>query len=309
MSIKIYEGRRVRMKTLAEARTFAEAFRAGALEIQDRLVRTAVAACAARHIDGRTCGLVLSDDDGTDYASPNFGPHDAPISYSRDLLRKRMKAHRASGRRDVGFDFDAELCLIAHKGQAYLMLFAEDPEFLKLLDSLPGVEEYGYWDNVDRPDGVSAPAWARRGRNWDAAIPSGIPGAHGLTIRLECDPFPFPGPEDVAAAAPDFKERAAGLTMDLGWRLLSKAMEGRGTIDPEERLSMAMRRMNLFAEWRKGGGKTTYEALRAIVESRLVVTLRKRDFLEWPPLGADPVLDLPPIDEAGLPGVEAWFAS
>lgn len=34
----------------------------------------------------------------------------------------------------------------------------------------PGAEDYCYWNNVDRPDDVSAPAWRQRGKTWDAAF-------------------------------------------------------------------------------------------------------------------------------------------
>lgn len=47
---------------------------------------------------------------------------------------------------------------------------------------LPGwVEDYGYWDNTDRPDSVSAREWLRRRKNWQIACEP-WPSNHPLRI-------------------------------------------------------------------------------------------------------------------------------
>ena len=46
------------------------------------------------------------------------------------------------------------------------------------------MKEYGYWNNTDKPDEISAKDWNKRRINWDKALPTGIPIMDGISIKL-----------------------------------------------------------------------------------------------------------------------------
>lgn len=64
-------------------------------------------------------------------------------------------------------------------------------EFLKL----PGVEEYGYWNNTDRPEKLTAAQWNRRAKTWDELIPGYFVADKAFRFDLHDDMrirFPMP---------------------------------------------------------------------------------------------------------------------
>lgn len=47
-----------------------------------------------------------------------------------------------------------------------------------------GLEEYHYQDQTDKPDDISSRAWAQRRKDWDKALPTGLPSSDGMVIKL-----------------------------------------------------------------------------------------------------------------------------
>lgn len=47
-----------------------------------------------------------------------------------------------------------------------------------------GLEEYHYQDQTDKPNSISSAQWAKRKKDWDEALPSGIPSKDGICINL-----------------------------------------------------------------------------------------------------------------------------
>jgi len=41
---------------------------------------------------------------------------------------------------------------------------------LTKMPEFDALQEYGYWDNVDRPDNISSRSWSQRGARWDAVL-------------------------------------------------------------------------------------------------------------------------------------------
>lgn len=67
------------------------------------------------------------------------------------------------------FDFDASFTVRNRGGRFYIIPYCGDGvcgifDFLNEMDELEG---YGYWNNTDRPEGISEQAWAGRRKIWN----------------------------------------------------------------------------------------------------------------------------------------------
>ena len=68
------------------------------------------------------------------------------------------------------FDFDVSIAVREHEGRLYLiprcdMLMRRVLDFLK---RDPRLEDFSYWNNSDRPEGIAQKEWDQRGEIWDA---------------------------------------------------------------------------------------------------------------------------------------------
>lgn len=60
-------------------------------------------------------------------------------------------------------------------GRHGVLLYADSPAMTRAFEALPDVEKYGYWNNTERPDGVSAAQWQDRSDFWDRILPDRCP--------------------------------------------------------------------------------------------------------------------------------------
>ncbi|EYR64877.1 hypothetical protein N866_03270 [Actinotalea ferrariae CF5-4] len=56
-------------------------------------------------------------------------------------------------------------------GRHAVLLFAEESSLVEAFRTLPEVEQYGYWNNTDRPDDVTKAQWEDRRAFWDRVLP------------------------------------------------------------------------------------------------------------------------------------------
>lgn len=119
-----------------------------------------------------------------------------------EIVERQQKVN-TSGRRDPACDYGFEIAIFpgGYKYKDTLALaYVERKELLELFTSRPEVSEFAYWDNTDRPDGITDEAWEERGKAWDAVCPD-IPGRAGLTRTISTY-IPWVKRESVAAALP-----------------------------------------------------------------------------------------------------------
>lgn len=66
---------------------------------------------------------------------------------------------------------DVSVTMRRYRKRYYLVPYCERSSFvggsLDFLPEMEGLEEFGYWNNTDRPDHVTAAQWAWRGRVWE----------------------------------------------------------------------------------------------------------------------------------------------
>lgn len=98
----------------------------------------------------------------------------------------RQKRIKAEGRRDPAVDFEFNIVIVPAGDRLLGLPFCEHGAWVKALMARPFVEEYGYWNNSDGPDGLSNAEWAERGETWRVALgKSGVPSEHGLVFEFE----------------------------------------------------------------------------------------------------------------------------
>lgn len=109
-----------------------------------------------------------------------------------DEVRDRRKEVQKTGSRDPAVDTDASIVIIPlSSGKILAMPYIQMNDIYKaFLTKLPH-EYYGYWDNADQEEGVSDADWKVRGKEWEEALPSGIPAMDGYTIVLMPEDYPY----------------------------------------------------------------------------------------------------------------------
>lgn len=80
--------------------------------------------------------------------------------------------------------FNFDMCIGIHEYEDYYYLIpygVVDYDRWDFLDNNPQLEEFGYWDNTDKPEEISDGEWEERGRIWYAIIDA------GWARQLVCD--------------------------------------------------------------------------------------------------------------------------
>lgn len=100
-------------------------------------------------------------------------PAKEPITWLNCAMyvKHEYGAQLHSSKRNL-FDLDVSIAIRRCGRRYYLIPYCEMlvGEVLNFLSDDPRVEDYAYWNNTDRPEEVSARAWAARARTWDTMI-------------------------------------------------------------------------------------------------------------------------------------------
>ncbi|RQR65654.1 hypothetical protein DIE18_04180 [Burkholderia sp. Bp9125] len=128
----------------------------------------------------------------------------------RDAICKRQAQVRTTRERDPAVDFEVVLaCWYSRKlGEVIGYVYGELSEtVLTMLKETGVATEYGYWNNTDRPESVSAREWRMRGKVWDEVL-DGKSG-QGFQFRYDGEtanmPFKW---EELQAHLPSIDSRA-----------------------------------------------------------------------------------------------------
>lgn len=132
------------------------------------------------------------------------------ISHVEDEIEKKYINIERTGRRDPEYDFHFSIGILPIKGKTLLMVFAERESFFELIKKQRWIEEYGYWNNTDEPEGVSESEWEQRKKDWDEALgESGIPSQNGFEVTLSL-PYLYynrPTVDDLLKLVPTYEKR------------------------------------------------------------------------------------------------------
>lgn len=99
--------------------------------------------------------------------------------------------------------------MLPFRGRVYGIAYVESPALLSLLESMDWHEDFAWWDDTDRPDGISLQDWDERGRIWKELLaqdPYGRPAGCGFGFDVECL-AKAPDPIEVVERQPSFEDR------------------------------------------------------------------------------------------------------
>lgn len=90
-----------------------------------------------------------------------------PYEYAKGILESEMEKVK-NNENSLMFQNDFTVFIKKYKSDVYLYPFFREKEDLDLLfKKIPELEEFGYWDNTDKPDGVSESHWKKREDIWN----------------------------------------------------------------------------------------------------------------------------------------------
>lgn len=186
MSVKLYDAWRMPVMPLPKFQKWLDDIRVDLRKISDEKILKEIARRAIHRYD------MMS-------VSPNRAKlkkeSSGLIGIWSEVFDEYKKVKKTGERNPI---VDVECEIIFHfRGQfIYMVMITEQQEYKDYLEALPNIEEYGYWDNTDRPANITSQQWRQRQKVWDAAFGSKPMCFGGLTFTLVGDyelPIPHRG--------------------------------------------------------------------------------------------------------------------
>lgn len=208
MSTKIYNGMRINTGDIQKVMRILAELGASYDKVRARLAATRLATLAVRIVD-----LSWYDPETLKSQFPDADLQH-PLQSARQVINKAVAQIKQLRMRDPLNDDEFTIVVIPQKRFTLLIPYTEQQAYRDIVTKHPKIKEYGYWDNVDWPDGMTRPRWERRRRDWDTGLgPRGVPGLAGLCREFECPTMP----PDCAACLkhlPSMSERAREMAFD-----------------------------------------------------------------------------------------------
>lgn len=226
MSTKINSGYKMPMLNAYELTEFWEKVRSQLLSRREELVKARIAKDFIALFDE----LHISDKLTPEAYAKRF--EHASFWHSRDILSlivdeaaKKQKEIFRTMRRDPAYDFSFDVKVVPLPDKILLNVLTERKEFVEIWETLPDVEFYGYWDNVEPQEDVSPQDWDQRKEDWDKAYgESEI--SRGFVLELfyrDRVYYDFGSNEQLLTYLPDYQTRLAKIaTQKATSRLLEK---------------------------------------------------------------------------------------
>jgi hypothetical protein len=123
------------------------------------------------------------------FMSEEFGYEMNAYSLAENMWNKMRSELMRTGLRNHAVDTDFQIVVFPYQDKFLGIVYTENGKWFKQWLSMPGVSEYGYWNNTDQPDNISDEEWEVRSEVWDEVLGDlGIPSMVGFTIDIH-DPF------------------------------------------------------------------------------------------------------------------------
>lgn len=159
MSTKVYNGFRIGGLSMTQLHNLVGEFRQKATYSAETMLAQFVAQRLADVVDGAMVeGKAL--------------PENVYRTILNEVRERQIKVEQTM-RRDPAVDFSFNLSFTPmEEGDILGIFYTEKSELANLWRSMPGIEDYAYWNNSDKPDGVTEEQWDERGRRWEDAVGS-----------------------------------------------------------------------------------------------------------------------------------------
>jgi hypothetical protein len=171
LSTKIYSGFIVRGASTQEALTILGRERPAIQALVDSKSHAELIRRVVADIDGYTLARHLYPNDDLSERYPDAQTRSAwwPVVES---LRTEQATCRGGNAREPLVDCDVELTVYLQPSSGHLMGYVQEERIgaYNHLMTVPGISEYGYWNNTDPLEGVSDEDWDLRGAAWDEVL-------------------------------------------------------------------------------------------------------------------------------------------
>lgn len=235
MSTKIYTGFRFRSHDLFEIHGLIARWRQTLAKLHRVELAALIAGMCAETIDRNVTE-----------PGRNAGKH--PYREAREEIRTRQKEILGSGCRDPEVDFDFEVSVLPHDGAVYGMIFSERSRWIDFWMEQEGVEDFSYWNNVDRPSDISQGDWKARSETWSAILRSNAAGTPGMAgFSAQCtDRRVQPDLAEIIDQLPTFEDRLSKQARSAATTLVYYKMkdEGANLDNPLETIGRIERWLN-----------------------------------------------------------------
>lgn len=196
MSTKIYDGKKLPNMSVLELHRFCQKLKAELLPVAKteycKLVAKIAQSAYMYMVTGQNICDYTIDMPNVDIIDKRNDPYGI-FSFAREQANKLVLNTSAAIRRvdsEPEADFDVSICVFPIHDKTLCIPFANHDELHKKLFETKEFEEYGYWNNVDAPKGVSDEEWARRKADWDEALPGiGVPRDCGMLFKIIDAPY------------------------------------------------------------------------------------------------------------------------
>ena len=110
------------------------------------------------------------------------------LSWAKELVEAHAVAVEnpfasTSPANDISCGMFLEVVLFPKGKKTYGIAFGNE-EFCEAFTALPQVSEFCFWNNTDRPEGITAAEWENREKIWEELVPSFYPANDGLRYTL-----------------------------------------------------------------------------------------------------------------------------
>jgi hypothetical protein len=213
MSTKLYSGYKLPQMSLGELQDFSMKFRKKIRKKFNLLHNSLLASISVDIVDahalGQPCHYIREHELEKDELKIR------PASQVCFYIMDRHSRIERTQERDPDFDFNCSVVFFPLQDCILALLFAEKKEYASIWEKMPGVEFYGYWDNTDRDESVTAKEWNQRRVRWGKALlhrggMMAIPSLHGFSIDcLGKYEVGYRGVEDYLHLIPTFENRVS----------------------------------------------------------------------------------------------------
>lgn len=148
----------------------------------------------------------------------------SPVSDAFDEMHKRQKEILSSGYRDPQVDFEVKIAMWYVPSQKRFIgrVIAEDQgAAYKLVRRQPGVSNFQYWNNTDRPARMSRREWDSRAEVWNEIDK----GQHGLPLVITIDAAYWPERSAITRAVFGHDRRARRIAQDTAFSVWLRAVK------------------------------------------------------------------------------------
>lgn len=273
MSTKIHNGYQLPRMSITAMRAFLDKLHKKISPLQIKLARERFASVCSEFLDHKALGLPLKEFK----REISIG---GPCAYGyaiNTFLEKEEEFRKVPRRRDVGFDFEFEVCFIPIHHKLLAAIFTEQKVLVKAWESIKGVRDYHYQDSTDKPENVSDREWDRRGKDWNEALGQMTFGERGLVNEIKPpSPFFFTHDEipNVLKHVPSLEKRVDHWAKEM---FIQEKLDKKYPNPKDREWGEVFRIIDSF---KTEEGQKSIESKRADIQSKLKPEITKETILE-----------------------------